>query len=75
IVTNGPLPESVRIDMEAWGACVAGALDVKDYTRGLSEAGFTEVKVQPKGDASDLIEAAGLKGKIFSAAITARKPA
>jgi SAM-dependent methyltransferase len=74
IVTNGPLPEALQKDMEAWGACVAGALDVSEYTTGLSEAGFTEVKVQPKGDASDLIEAAGLKGKIFSATITARKP-
>ena len=75
IVTNGPLPEALQKDMEAWGACVAGALDVSEYTTGLSAAGFTDVKVQPKGDASDLIEAAGLKGKIFSAAITARKPA
>jgi len=75
IVTNGPLPEALQKDMEAWGACVAGALDVSEYTTGLTEAGFTDVKVQPKGDASELIEAAGLKGKIFSAAITARKPA
>jgi ubiquinone/menaquinone biosynthesis C-methylase UbiE len=75
IVTNGPLPEALKKDMEAWGACVAGALDVSEYTTGLSEAGFTDVEVQPKGDASELIEAAGLKGKIFSAAITARKPA
>jgi len=75
IVTNGPLPEALQKDMEAWGACVAGALDVSEYTTGLSEAGFTDVEVQPKGDASELIEAASLKGKIFSAAITARKPA
>ena len=75
IVTNGPLPEALQKDMEAWGACVAGALDVSEYTTGLTEAGFTDVKVQPKGDASELIEAAGLTGKIFSAAITARKPA
>ena len=75
IVTNEPLLEALQKDMEAWGACVAGALDVSEYTTGLSEAGFTDVKVQPKGDASELIEAAGLKGKIFSAAITARKPA
>jgi len=74
IVTNGSLPEELQKNMEAWGACVAGALDVSEYTRGLTEAGFSEVKVQPKGDASDLIEAAGLKGKIFSATITARKP-
>jgi arsenite methyltransferase len=73
IVTNGPLPEELQKDMKAWGACVAGALDVSEYTSGLADAGFTDVKVQPKGDASDLIEAAGLKGKIFSAMITARK--
>ena len=74
IVTNGPLPEGLQKDMESWGACVAGALDVSEYTTGLVDAGFTDIKVQPKGDASDLIEAAGLKGKIFSATITARKP-
>lgn len=75
IVTNGLQPEAMRTNMEAWGACVAGALDVRDYTRGLSEAGFADVKVQLKGDASELIEAVGLKGKVFSATITARKPA
>jgi arsenite methyltransferase len=74
IVTNGPLPEVLQKNMEAWGACIAGALDVSEYTTGLIDAGFTDVKVQPKGDASELIEAAGLKGKIFSATITARKP-
>ncbi len=74
IVTAGPLPEELQKNMEAWGACVAGALDVSEYTTGLTEAGFTDVKVQPKGDASELIEAAGLKGKVFSATITARKP-
>jgi len=74
IVTDGPLPEELQKNMEAWGACVAGALDVNEYITGLTAAGFTDVKVQPKGDASELIEAAGLKGKIFSATITARKP-
>jgi len=74
IVTNGPLPEELHNNMEAWGACVAGALDVSEYTTGLTDAGFIDVKVQTKGDASDLIEAASLKGKIFSATITARKP-
>ncbi|MDO9129889.1 MAG: arsenite methyltransferase [Anaerolineales bacterium] len=73
IVTNGPLPEAIQKSMEAWGACVAGALDVKDYTRGLEEAGFAQIKVQPKGGASELVEAEALKGTIFSATITARK--
>ncbi len=74
IVTQGPLPEEIHKDMEAWGACVAGALDVNEYINGLAGAGFSDVKVLPKGDASGLIESAELKGKIFSATITARKP-
>jgi arsenite methyltransferase len=74
IVTNGSLPGELLKDMAAWGACVSGALDVADYIKGLTDAGFTDVKVQPKSDASDLIAASGLKGKIFSASITARKP-
>src|SRR5512136_2722163 len=49
-VTNGELPESIKKDMEAWGACVAGALDMNDYIAGLTEAGFTEVTVKPKDD-------------------------
>ncbi len=73
-VTDGPLPENIRQDMEAWGACLAGALEVGEYIRGLTEAGFVDVEVQPKGDAGDLVGAAPLKGKIFSARITARKP-
>ncbi len=74
IVTDGPLPEELQKNMAAWDACMAGALDVSEYITGLTDAGFTDVKVQPKGDARDLIEAVGLKGKIFSATITARRP-
>jgi arsenite methyltransferase len=73
-VTDGPIPEDMRKDMDAWGECIAGALDVVEYTRGLTAAGFLDVKVQPKDDANDLNESEGLKGKIFSATITARKP-
>jgi len=74
IVTDGPLPEELANNMAAWGACVAGALDMGEYLSGLTAAGFTDVNVQPKGDASELIQVASLKGKIFSATIMARKP-
>ena len=74
IVTNGPLPEAVRTSMQAWGACVAGALDVQDYKGGLEAAGFVHVKVQPQGELD-----AGLSTlpahTPFSALITAQKPA
>jgi SAM-dependent methyltransferase len=73
IVTNGPLPESVQKDMQAWGACVAGALDMNDYTRGLEEAGFIHVQVQPKDGSGNPIPSLPV-GQPFSATITAQKP-
>ena len=73
IVTNGELPSDVQKSMEAWGACVAGALDMKDYIEGLQAAGFVDVRVDPKGRFD-----AGLTlmpvHEPFSAIITARKP-
>ena len=45
IVTNGEIPDTVRADLDAWAACVSGALDKKEYLGLLTEAGFTSVKV------------------------------
>lgn len=73
IVTNGALPEAVQKDMQAWGACVAGALDMKEYTLGLEEAGFINVKVQPKDGSGNPIPVLPV-GEPFSATITAQKP-
>lgn len=73
IVTNGELPEAVQQSMAAWGACVAGALTVQAYARGLLEAGLVDVRVQPK-DTTDKWLAALPIGVPFSATITARKP-
>ncbi len=72
IVSDGELPEAVKQNMVLWGGCYAGALDKAVYAEGLRAAGFVDVRVEPKGDASDKIES--LKGRVFSAAITARKP-
>ncbi len=72
IVTNGSLPESIRSDMDAWGACVAGAMDIKDYSLGLLEAGFGEVIIQPKTGTDQLMQILPV-GQPFSAIITAHK--
>jgi len=73
VISEGSLmPEAVQKNMAAWGACVAGALNVNDYVQGLLEAGFTEVRVQPKGD-TDRVLAAFPIGLPFSASITASK--
>ncbi len=73
IVTNGTLPEAVQKSMESWGACVAGALDQRDYVRGLREAGFIDIQVQPKGQTDQALAALPI-GVPFSATITATKP-
>jgi SAM-dependent methyltransferase len=74
IVTNGALPPAVQQSMAAWGACVAGALDAQEYVRGLSAAGFVNVRVQPKSSADQALAALPI-GLPFSATITADKPA
>jgi len=72
VVSDGELSEAVRRDMLLWGGCYAGALDMRDYAAQLQAAGFVDIAVVPKRDASDDI--VSLRGKVFSAAITARKP-
>jgi len=73
IVSNGEMAAALRSSMEAWGACIAGALDVTKYTAGLTAAGFVDVKVQPKDTAGKVLSALPF-GVPFSATITAQKP-
>ncbi len=73
IVTNGELPAAVQKSMEAWGACVAGALEMKDYIGEMQAAGFVNVKVEPKGKFDAGLSALPVHAP-FSAIITARKP-
>ncbi|HEV2127055.1 MAG TPA: arsenite methyltransferase [Thermomicrobiales bacterium] len=46
VVTRGELPADLRVDMEAWIGCVAGALDEEEYRQLLADAGFENVEVQ-----------------------------
>ncbi|HUT16309.1 MAG TPA: arsenite methyltransferase [Anaerolineae bacterium] len=45
IVIQGELPRSVRDRLDAWAACVAGALDESDYLSKIRAAGFEDVEV------------------------------
>jgi len=73
IVTNGELPAGLRSDMQAWGACVAGALDMDDYVAGLEGVGFQDVILSAKDGDGELLDDFP-QSNIFSATITARKP-
>ena len=72
IVTSGEIPDALRRDMQAWGACVAGALDMDDYVAGLEGVGFKDVKLVAKSGEGDLLDGIP-EANIFSASITARK--
>ena len=89
IVTDGPLPEPIRNSLSAWAGCVAGALDIKDYTAAIEQSGFVDIQIAPvywdKGDIDTALaefdpsrmiqlDKEKLYHSIFSAKITARKP-
>jgi arsenite methyltransferase len=47
IVTDGPLPDSIKKNLSAWAGCVAGAVDVKDYIQMMEAVGFTNISITP----------------------------
>lgn len=90
IVTEGPLPEYIKVSLDEWASCVAGALDIQEYLAGLKSAGFDKVDVKPMYfDQATIDEATeqfidkhlpsgqskiDISKKVFSAKITAWKP-
>ena len=47
VVVEGELPEAVQRDMEAYVGCISGALEMNEYIRLLTDAGFTDASVEP----------------------------
>jgi arsenite methyltransferase len=46
VVADGPVPEELRYNMEAWVGCLAGALNIEEYQRLLAEAGFEDISIE-----------------------------
>lgn len=46
VVTDGPFPDALRQDMEAWVGCIAGALEVETYRALLQETGFAGIDIE-----------------------------
>ena len=72
VVSNGPVPDVLRKNVEAWGACLGGALEVKEWERGLTEAGFESIQLEPKDAGGKILSALPI-GVPFSAQISAVK--
>jgi arsenite methyltransferase len=47
VVVRGPVPESIRRNVELWIGCVAGALEESSYRDKLVAAGFESVEIDP----------------------------
>lgn len=89
VVVRGEVPNEIRLSMELWIGCVAGALEESEYRTKLGHAGFEEITVETTrsycvDDAKEFLIGAGLDveriatqvdGKFVSAFIRARKPA
>lgn len=89
IVTDGPLPETIKSSLSAWAGCIAGAIDVNDYRAAMEAAGLVDITFTPSyfdqatvdeavrdmGGAVDLrsFSREAISKTVFSARITARK--
>jgi arsenite methyltransferase len=90
IVTDGPLPASIKQSLSAWAGCVAGAVDVKDYIHLMEVAGFTNISITPVFFEKETVDSAiadmgkvielktvsrdDVSRAVYSAKITAYKP-
>ncbi len=75
IVTQGSFSDELRADLSRWAECVTGAIEVGEYIRLMQSAGFVDVEVVEKASAEPIIRREEGMPALFSARITARKPA
>jgi len=79
VVVRGPIPETIRQNVDLWMGCVAGALEESSYRDKLVAAGFESVEIEPWRvyDTGDIgIETDALSKHAFASAfIRASKPA
>jgi arsenite methyltransferase len=88
VVVRGSVPDEVRKSMLLWVGCIAGALEENDYAAKLTNAGFSDISIEPTRvynveDARQFLTEAGVdvdviaprvNGKFMSAFIRASKP-
>ena len=47
VIVDGPVPESLRRQVELWVGCIAGALERDRYLEFLLAAGFVDISIEP----------------------------
>jgi arsenite methyltransferase len=78
VVALKPVPLAMRDDAELYSSCASGAALITDVEQMLHDAGFTDIRVQPKPESSAVIQECfpgkGLEDMFASATIEAVKP-
>jgi SAM-dependent methyltransferase len=78
VVATAPVPPALREELEAIGACVAGAALISDLQAMLREAGFNRVDIQPREASRKVVaqwtEDPTVADFVVSAYLTAYKP-
>jgi SAM-dependent methyltransferase len=74
IVTDGPLPASIRQSLREWAGCVAGAIEARDYVRMMERVGFTNISIAPVSFEKETVDRDDVHKAVYSARITAHKP-
>ena len=78
IVATAELPEKVKSDMALFTGCMAGASLITDIEKMLIDAGFEEIKIEPKNKSREFIRDwlpnSNIENYIVSATIEAIKP-
>jgi arsenite methyltransferase len=76
-VTIAPIPEHLLADMELYSACISGALTVAETKEILLNAGFSDIRINPKDESrsfiKDWVSGETLADYVLSATIKAVK--
>jgi arsenite methyltransferase len=74
IVSEKPVPDALKNDLDAWSACIAGALEKDDYLGRMAGAGFGKVEITTEKDFYVETIQDGKQHRFLSITVKAQKP-
>lgn len=75
IVADGDFSPALLAQTDLWAECVTGAIPAADYLEVIAQAGFVDALVLDKASAEGIVPQRDGMPRVFSARLTARKPA
>lgn len=74
VLSDSPIPETLRSDLLRWAGCVSGALTARQYLRVLKQAGLADGQVREVSAADGLVERVSGAPRLYVGQVTARRP-